>query len=286
MNTYKYLSVSSPAPKVIEVRMNRPAKRNAMNEQFWREIGHCFAALANDTSCRCVLLTGEGKMFSAGIDLAGGNPFMGSGKASIDTARIGLDILRSGREWQQAWSQISSCGKPVIACVHGGCFGAALEMICAADIRFCTTNAYFLAPEVDLGMAADIGGLQRFPKIVGNDSLVRELMLSGRKMFAAEAKELGLVSHIAKDREALMKAAINLANKISSKSPVATLGIKTLLNYSRDHTVQDSLDYSLTWNAVMMQTRDVKDAGIAFFKKVKPEFHDIVPLNNDKYSKL
>lgn len=102
------------------------------------------------------------------------------GTGDLDTSRRALSIIRSGREWQRAWSVLAECGVPVIACIHGGCFGAALEMIAACDIRLCTANAFFCAPEIDIGLAADIGGLQRFPKILGNDSLVRELMLTAR----------------------------------------------------------------------------------------------------------
>ena len=134
--------------------------------------------------------------------------------------------------------------------------------------------------------SADIGGNQRLPKIVGNESLVRELMLSGRRMGAAEAREFGRVSRICAYREDLLRQAGELAALIASKSPVATYGIKTLLNYSRDHSVEESLRFGITWNAAMLQTRDVMQAGEAFFTKQTPTFANLVPLRGDAKRKL
>lgn len=278
--------------------MNRPSRRNAMNTRMWREIGFCFSRLGNISSCRCVILTGAGKMFSAGIDLMSGNPLGildhgggeegvgesdGSGEEGDDVARKALGVIRFGREWQRAWSSISSCGVPVIACIHGGCFGAALEMIAAADVRLCSKDAYFVAPEVDIGLAADIGGLQRFPKILGNDSLVRELMLTGRKLCAEEALRSGLVSNVYADHDALRRNGLAMAKGIAAKSPVATLGIKTLLNFSRDHSVQDSLDFALTWNAAMVQGGDLGKAAQAFFMKKQPKFSNIPAIESRSF---
>eukprot|EP00658_Telonema_sp_P-2_P070462 TRINITY_DN59969_c0_g1_i1.p1 TRINITY_DN59969_c0_g1~~TRINITY_DN59969_c0_g1_i1.p1 ORF type:complete len:131 (+),score=26.32 TRINITY_DN59969_c0_g1_i1:247-639(+) len=121
-------------------------------------------------------------------------------------------------------------------------------------------------------MAADVGGLQRFPKVVGNQSLVRELCLSARKLHADEAYQLGFVSRVCVDKETMMAEALELASQIASKSPVATHGIKRLLNYSRDHTVDDSLEYAIAWNLSMLQGDDMKAAAIALLQKQTPVF--------------
>lgn len=280
--SFEFVTVHAHGPHVLEVRMDRPEKRNAMNPKMWKEMGACFAAIADEPACRAVLLTGAGKHFTAGIDLMGGGLGSVVGDSDgADVARRGLQILREGGKWQDAWSELERCGKPVIACVHGGCWGAGLELIAAADIRFCSADAFFQAPEVDIGLAADIGGNQRLPKIVGNESLVRELMLSGRRMGAAEAKEFGLVSRVCADRDDLLRQAGELAAVIASKSPVATYGVKTLLNYTRDHTVDESLRFALTWNAAMLQTTDVQQAGQAFFTKQPAVFENLIPLRGD-----
>ena len=132
-----------------------------------------------------------------------------------------------------------------------------------------------MAPEVDLGLAADIGGLQRLPKVLGSDSLLRELMLSGRRMLAKEAGQVGLCSRVLESREELRKASLELCATIASKSPVATLGIKTLLNYSREHNIQESLDFAILWNSAALQADDVKEAGMAFMQKRTPSFANV-----------
>jgi len=272
------------APQALEMRMNRPAKRNAMTREFWLEIGQFFQEVADDPDCRCVVVTGAGPMFSAGIDLEGGAALSGipGQKPRLDAARVALGTIRGGSQWQRAFAAIADCGKPVIACVHGGCFGAGLELVAHVDIRFCTADAFFVAPEVDIALAADIGGLQQLPKIIGNDSLLRELMLSGRRMGAQEAKEFGLVSRICADQDQMRQQAFELARAIAAKSPVATHGIKTLLNYTRDHTVEDSRRFAITWNAAMIQTRDTAIAGKAMMTKEEAKFENLVPLRGDR----
>lgn len=278
---YQTLHLEYVDEHILEVRMNRPEKRNAMNKQLWMEVGHCFSQVVPmDGRCRCVLLTGSGSIFSSGIDLAGaldtlgGGP-EGGGNAKPDAAVRAIGVLREGGAWQRAWRAINLCNKPVIAAIHGGCFGAALEMVCFADIRMCTKDATFQAPEVSLGLAADIGGNQMFPKIIGNDSLLRELQMTGRRFDASEAKEFGLVSRVVPDKDALMAQAMDLAKQIAAKSPTAMLGVKTMLNFTRDHSVEDSLNFGLTWNGAMIQTTDVKRAGQAFMTKKDPEFPDV-----------
>eukprot|EP00041_Stephanoeca_diplocostata_P019190 m.408645 g.408645 ORF g.408645 m.408645 type:complete len:238 (+) comp21237_c0_seq15:871-1584(+) len=199
-----------------------------------------------------------------------------------DVSHQALRVLREGGAWQQAWKSINRCGKPVIACIHGGCYGAALELVAFADIRICTQDTVFKAPEVDIGLAADIGGNQVLPKVVGNDSLLRELMLTGRAMDADEALGFGLVSHVAPDRAALMEHAKAIGRSIAAKSPVAVHGIKTVLNYTRDHSVDDALAFALTWNAAMVQSNDTKQAGMAFVMKQPPVFDELPPLTMSK----
>lgn len=201
------------------------------------------------------------------------------GSNTSDVARQALRIYNTGKAWQAAMNSLELCTRPIIACVHNGCIGAGLEMISAADIRFCTSDSFFIYKEVDVGMAADVGGLQRFPKLVGSDSLVRELVFSGRKMDAGEADKLGLVSRILPTKEKMMEAAIELGSKIASKSPIATIGAKKLMNYARDHSVAESLEYAIVWNMAMLQGRDLKAIVEANMMKKKPSFGDLPKAN-------
>merc|ERR1712150_141415 len=159
--------------------------------------------------------------------------------------------------------------------MHGACIGAGVEMVSAADMRFCTADTKFAVKEVDIGLAADVGGLQRFPKLVGNQSLVRELVFSCRNMSAAEAQKLGFVSSVFPSHEEMRAAALELAASIASKSPVAVMSAKTLMNYTRDHTVDEGLEYAITWNMGILQGKDTAKAAKALATKQKASFKDL-----------
>lgn len=268
------LRVFSPAPHVLHVELNRPDKLNAMDILCWQEVKACFDIIRSHAEARAVLLSGAGRLFCAGLDLQAAMSIFGSDSAQ-DVPRRALKIRHFGKAWQDAFTSIEICGKAVIACMHGACLGAALEMVSACDIRFCTEDTTFQLAEVNLGLASDVGGLQRLPKIIGNQSLVRELALSGRKMLANEAFQHGLVSRSFTAKEAMMAEALSLAKTIASKSPVATLGIKEFLNYSRDHSVSDSLEYAITWNMGMLQGADLAMATASMVQKSVPEFDNL-----------
>mmetsp|Transcript_70359 Transcript_70359/g.228720 ORF Transcript_70359/g.228720 Transcript_70359/m.228720 type:complete len:289 (+) Transcript_70359:56-922(+) len=269
---WETLKISAIAPGVVECRLHRPDKRNALSLRMWDEIRDFFGAISTDGSIRVVLLTGEGKLFCSGVDM---EAFTAVGAPEGDIGHTALKIRSVGKHWQDAFTNLEKCGKVVIACVHGACIGAGVELIAAADIRFCSADAVFGLKEVDVGLAADVGGLQRFPRLVGNQSLVRELVFSGRNLSASEALPFGLVSRICPSREALMQEAVELAKVIASKSPIALLGAKTLLNYSRDHSVDESLEYAITWNQSMLQSREVAGAAMAQLSKKPATFPDL-----------
>jgi delta(3,5)-delta(2,4)-dienoyl-CoA isomerase len=160
----------------------------------------------------------------------------------------------------------------VIAVLHGISFGLALDMSLACDIRFSTTTTKFSVKEVDIGLAADVGTLSRLPRAVGNLSWVKDVTLSARIFGSDEALRVGLVSAVYGTKTEAVGEALKLAGLIASKSPVATSGTKELLNYSRDHSVQDGLRYTAVWNSAMLQTQDVKDAMLSGLQKRKPTF--------------
>uniref|UniRef100_A0A8C4WS76 Enoyl CoA hydratase 1, peroxisomal n=1 Tax=Eptatretus burgeri TaxID=7764 RepID=A0A8C4WS76_EPTBU len=189
-----------------------------------------------------------------------------------DTARKSWHLRQFIKQCQDSFSVLEKCLKPVIAAVHGACIGGGIDMITACDIRLCTHDAWFQVKEVDIGLAADVGTLQRLPKVIGNRSLVCELAYTGRKMMSDEAHCCGLISQIFQDKDSMMDGAFELASEIASKSPVAVQGTKRNLLYSRDHTIQDSLEYMAAWNMSMLQTDDVvKSAGAVMQKKTSKE---------------
>ncbi|CAL1295841.1 unnamed protein product [Larinioides sclopetarius] len=157
---------------------------------------------------------------------------------------------------------------------HNGCIGAGANLVSACDIRYCTEDAYFAIKEIDIGLAADIGILQRLPKSVGNDSLLREYIFTCEPIDSKNAKEIGIVSKIFPSKEEMMDATFKLAALIASKSPVAVQGTKIALNYSRDHSVKEGLEFMTYWNMTMLQSEDVLKAAEATISRSKepPQF--------------
>ncbi|XP_075692382.1 delta(3,5)-Delta(2,4)-dienoyl-CoA isomerase, mitochondrial isoform X2 [Rhinoderma darwinii] len=268
--SYETLKVTAPGDHVYHVEINRPEKRNAMNKALWREMVLCFQVLGEDTNCRAVVISGAGKMFTSGIDLMDlASDFLQP--QEDDAARIAWNIRKKIYEYQESFSVIEKCTKPVIAAVHNGCIGAGVDLVTACDIRYCSQDAYFQVKEVDVGLAADVGTLQRLPNVIGNRSLVNELAFTARKMMSDEALSSGLVSRVLPDKSSLLSAAFDLATEIASKSPVAVQGTKVNLLYSRDHSVQDSLNYMATWNMSMLQTQDIMTSAQAALQKKTPK---------------
>ncbi|XP_072248143.1 delta(3,5)-Delta(2,4)-dienoyl-CoA isomerase, mitochondrial isoform X1 [Leuresthes tenuis] len=267
---YTTLAISRPAESITHVELHRPEKRNAMNKAFWSEMVECFNEIADDPDCRVVVVSGAGKLFTAGIDLMD----MASDvlqPPGDDTARVSWNIGKIIRKYQETFSVIEKCPKPVVVAVHGACVGGGVDLITACDVRLCTQDAWFQVKEVDIGLAADVGTLQRLPKVIGSRSLVNELALTARKMFADEAKSSGLVSRVFADKEAMMAGALEMAGEMAGRSPVAVQGTKINLIYARDHSVAEGLDYMATWNMSMLQTQDVMKSAQASMEKKSPK---------------
>ncbi|KAM6153209.1 delta(3,5)-Delta(2,4)-dienoyl-CoA isomerase, mitochondrial [Erethizon dorsatum] len=266
-HSYESLQVTYAQKHVLHVQLNRPDKRNAMNKAFWREMVECFNKIGQDSDCRAVVISGAGKMFTSGIDLMDmASDFLQP--QGDDAARIAWYLHNLICTYQKTFSVIEQCPKPVIAAIHGYCVGAGVDLITACDIRYCAQDACFQVKEVDVGLAADVGTLQRLPKVIGNQSLVNELAFTARKMMADEALHSGLVSRVLPDKERMLDAAFTLAAEISSKSPVAVQSTKVNLLYARDHSVAEGLNYVASWNMSMLQTQDiVKSIQAAMEKK-------------------
>lgn len=256
---YETLKVLNPREYVFQVELNRPEKRNAINSTMWKEFVTCFQQISNDKDCRTVVISGSGKIFSAGIDLQC-LAEVAMEATDSDIGRKAMTLQKFIIGFQESFTVFEKCPKPVIAAIHGGCIGAGVDLITACDMRYCTKDAWFQVKEVDIGLAADVGTLQRLPKIIGNDSLARELAFTARPFYADEAKEMGLVSRLFADKETMINRTLDVASLIASKSPIAIQGTKVNLIYSRDHTVAEGLQYIANWNQVMLQSEDIMKA--------------------------
>ncbi|KAM9590849.1 delta(3,5)-Delta(2,4)-dienoyl-CoA isomerase, mitochondrial-like [Morphnus guianensis] len=203
----------------------------------------------------------------AGIDLMG----MGSEFTMVegeDRARKAWNLRRKICEYQETFSVLEKCPKPVIAVVHGACVGAGVDLISACDIRYCAQDAWFQVKEVDIGLVADVGTLQHLLKIMGSQSLINELAFTTHKMMAPEAQSSSLVSRVFADKETLLQGALEVATTIAARSPMAVQGTKVNLLCSWDHPVPKSLCYVATWNMSMLQTEDIlKSVQVAMEKK-------------------
>ncbi|EDV29503.1 uncharacterized protein TRIADDRAFT_20308 [Trichoplax adhaerens] len=275
MSSYQFntLQVEQTGDNVYHVQLNRPDKRNSIDDDMWKEIPQCFDSLGTDSSCRVIILSGAGKMFCSGIDLS---VLAMLHDPNQEVARRAIAMRIAVKKFQDTFTSIEKCPKPVIASIHGGCIGAgSIDMTSACDIRLCSQDAFFSIKEVDMGLAADVGTLQRFPKIVGNDSLVRELVYTARNFSATEAKDIGFVSSVHADAKTLTDASIKLATNIASKSPVAITGSKINMNYSRDHSVDEGLNYIANWNMSMLQSEDLMTSVQAAMTKTPPKYKDL-----------
>jgi len=275
----KALALSMPSPYVLQVDLNRPKKLNAMNEDFWIECEKVFDSAAIDPEVRAIVCSAAGdRMFSAGIDLAQLAGELGAIMALDDIGRKAFALRRMIPRLQRPLNAIADCPKPVIAATFGGNIGGALDFLSACDIRYASNCAWFTIKEVDVGLAADLGTLQRFPKIIGNDSMARELALSARKFDAAEAKDIGFVSKVYQGKEETLANALSMAKLIAEKSPVAVQGTKIVMNYSREHTIADGLTHIAEWNAAQLQSEDLMKSAQAAMMKMplsQVEFEDL-----------
>lgn len=256
---------------IATVRLNRPDKANAMNAAMWQDIRRAFDWVDAQAEARVAVLEGEGRHFTAGIDLS---MMMGLAPQIQDPCdgRTHEALRRVILDMHDTLTSLERCRKPVLAAIHGACVGGGIDLICAADMRYCSADAYFSIKEIDIGMVADVGTLQRLPKIVGSQGLVRELAYTGRRVEAAEAREIGLVNRVFDGREALQAGVHEVAAAIAGKSPLSIRGTKEMLNYARDHSVADGLNYIATWNAAMLMSEDLTQAMMA--GKATPSFRD------------
>lgn len=271
---YTHLNVTQPSKFVFSVELNRPKKMNALNNELWMEIGDVFDKMGQDGDCRVVILSGAGKMFTSGIDLADLSSLVSIVYGDDDVARKTTHMYNKIRVLQNQFTKLETCPKPIIGAIHSACIGGGVDLITATDIRLCSKDAWFQVKEVDMGLAADVGTLQRLPKVLGSQSLVSELCLTARKMKADEAERVGLVSTVYETREELMAGALELAKSIASKSPVAVQGTKQSLVYSREHTTEEGLDHVARYNMVMLQSEDLMKAAMSQMDKssAAPEF--------------
>jgi enoyl-CoA hydratase len=257
---------------VAQVRMIRPEKANSMIPEFWKELPEIINDLSDQGDARVIVISAEGRHFCSGMDLSffGGDNTINIGSSKFPS-RTRASFRSTALRLQRSFSSLEESRLPVLVAIQGACVGGGIDMVSAADLRYATSDAYFCIAEINIGMTADVGTLQRMPKLVP-EGVVRELAYTGRKMHAAEGKERGFINEVFDTHEELLTAVNEIAKEIASKSPMAIWGTKQSMNFSRDHSVADGLEYIATWNAAMFDTDDMDEAFVSTSDRRDAEF--------------
>lgn len=260
---------------VARIIFNRPDKANAMVLPFWQEMVDVFAEIEDRPEIRAVVISSTGKHFTGGLDLSAFANIAGE-MMQGDRGRVGEQMRRTVAEMQETFAVIDRCRVPVLAAIQGGCIGGGVDLISACDMRYCTNDAWFCIQEINIGMTADVGTLQRLPHLMPS-GLVRELAYTGRRMPAEEAFRCGLVNAAYASQDEMLAAVLEIAKTIASKSPLAVHGSKEMLNYTRDHDTADALNYMQVWQAGMFLSIDLMEQMQANQQKREAKFADLLP---------
>lgn len=263
---------------IATVWLDREEARNAFAPAFWDEFPLIIEALGTDRETRVIVVAAKGPSFTVGIDLKAFGPFfMGGGVDPEAGHQPGSEVgkrqalYESIKRMQHTFTALADCPKPVIAAVHGHCIGAGIDLITACDIRYASDDSTFSVRETRIGMAADVGTLQRLPNII-EPGRVAEIVYTGKDFDASEALAMGLITRTAPDAESVLDIALETAAQIAANSPLAVQGSKAVLRNTEGKTVAEALDYMALWNSSFIMSNDFIEAMMAFMQKREPEF--------------
>ena len=281
------MNAASPAPgspicfkveiadHVAHIQLNRPDKLNAMNRAFWHELPAIVRDIDDTARARVIVISSTGKHFSAGMDLSvftDGSSMITAG--GVDHAIRGEALRAHIKHLQDTFSCLDEARMPVLVAIQGGCIGGAIDMTSACDIRYCTADAFFCIQEINIAITADVGTFPRLCKLIP-EGHVREMAYTGRRLPAARALAIGLVNEVYPDHAAMMMAVMATAREIASKNPVAVTGSKVMINYARDHSIKDGLDYIAVWQTGMLAREHMQEAFAAQQEKRQARYPDL-----------
>ncbi|MDG2141608.1 MAG: crotonase/enoyl-CoA hydratase family protein [Gammaproteobacteria bacterium] len=271
---------------IAHLTLNRPEKRNSMIPEFWDELPQIIRRIDQESLARVIVISSTGPHFTSGIDIS---VFGSSKKETVAREKQqklnrvdGAKLYDTVQYLQQTFSCLEECRIPVLAAIQGGAIGGGVDLITACDMRYMTEDAFLSIFEINIGMTADVGTFPRICKLLP-EGIVKELAYTGRKMSAEEAKALGFVNEIYRDREAMLLGVMKIAQKIAQKAPLAIYGSKRIINYARDHSTADTLDYIGIWNASMLQQDEIREAMTAPKENRDPNFVEL-PQKRTKMS--
>ncbi len=268
---------------VAHIILNRPEKRNSMNWSFWKDLPKLVEEIDHNALAKCIVISSTGPVFSSGLDLSlfGDSVFASSEEVQekdkeLHKPQLFMHFLAF---LQDSISSLQKSRVPVICAIQGACIGGGVDLVCSADIRLATKDAFFCIKETKIGMVADVG---TFPRILNlmPEGIVKELAFTGRDFSATEAKEYGFVNHLYDNQSELVKGAFKLANQIAQNSPAAVFGCKKVINYSRDHSNQDSLDWISMWNASMLSPAELMEGFKSIQSKTDGNFTSLPKIKD------
>ena len=259
---------------IARIRLNRPEKRNTMTPAFWRELPDAVMGLSDAGRTRVLILEAEGTVFTAGMDIS---VFTDPGALTTDSASARKAFMTAATALQAAFTAFERARFPVIASIQGPCVGGGVDMICAADMRFASKEAWLRIEETNIGMFADVGTLQRLPRLIP-EGVARELAFTGETLSAERAEALGLYNAVLETPEALDAHVDAIAEKIASKAPLTISGTKRSFLYARDHSVADSLEHAMALQASLWSPEDIMEAITARGEKREGVFKALSPI--------
>lgn len=262
--------------KIAHIKMNRAEVRNNMNRAFWDELPVLIERLDADAAARVIVLSSTGPHFCGGLDISmfGSSDAKEAARDPHAARQKGLKFLDTVKRMQNSLSALETCRLPVLVAIQGGCIGGGVDLVTAADMRYATQDAFLTIYETKIGMTADVGTFPRLVKLIP-EGIVRELAYTGRRMGAEEAHNIGLVNRVFDSHEAMLDAVMEIAAEIAANAPLAVHGCKRAINYARDHTTQEGLDWIGLWNASMLHPEEIMEAMQARGEKRPGDFADL-----------
>ena len=259
---------------IAHVRLSRGSQLNTMIPEFWAELPAIVDEVSDAGRARVIVLSSTGRHFCAGLDLSVFSDASGlqaeQGEIGRRRANLRLNVLHL----QRSFTALEQARMPVLAAVQGACVGGGVDLVTAADCRYATADAWFSIHEINIGITADVGTLQRLPKLIPA-GVAREYAYTGRRLPALRARELGLVNEVFDDHDSMMDAVMGVAAEIAAKSPLAVHGTKEAINYSRDHSVEDSLRHIALWQSGMFHPADLVESFTAQGEGREPAYDDL-----------
>ena len=269
------------ADGIAHIQLKRGDELNTMVPEFWRELPEIVKDIDAGAKARVIVISSTGKHFSGGMDLSvftSGNSAGTSAAASKDErGRVRANLRLSILDIQETFNCLERARMPVLMAIQGGCVGGAVDFASACDCRYATEDAFFVIQEINIGMTADVGTFPRLCKLMP-EGMVKELAYAGRRLPAKKAMQFGLVNDVFATQDEMLKHVMALAKDIAEKSPLAVHGSKVMINYARDHSTADGLDYIATWQAGMYNPEtDMRESFVAKSEKRTPKFGDLLP---------